>query len=356
MTSTPGTMHPGIFVEILKSMREGVLVVNDQNVIQLANESARTILGLESNVPLVGKQIGEIPSVDPEKNLPALLSEIEIKEDAAEKKNSSTNKSASSIKVFRDESNLSAFRIIILHDTGYIRETSESAAEHARSLEKSNKELDQFAHIVSHDLKAPLRAISNLSLWLEEDLGASLSGENRDNFIKLRSRVVRMESLINGILQYSKAGTEQIADESIDVYELLLEVIELLAPASHIKIRVNSSMPVLVGPKIMLLQVFSNLLSNAIKYNDKTEGLVNVYCSEKADCFEFVVEDNGPGISPEYHEKIFVIFQTLQSRDKFESTGIGLTIVKRIVMARGGAIRVESSLGQGSKFIFTWPK
>jgi light-regulated signal transduction histidine kinase (bacteriophytochrome) len=247
-------------------------------------------------------------------------------------------------------------KMVLFRDITAQKKATEKIAEYTVKLEKSNKELDQFAYIVSHDLKAPLRAISNLSLWLQEDLGASLSEDSKNNLTMLRNRVKRMESLINGILDYSKVGRDQMPSARIDVFRLLGEVLELLSPPPHIKVEINREMPVMEAPKIMLLQVFSNLIGNAIKYNDKKEAHIKVYSTEKTNSYEFTIEDNGPGIAPEYHEKIFVIFQTLQSRDKFESTGIGLTIVKRILDERGGKIWVESHEGKGSKFIFDWPK
>jgi signal transduction histidine kinase len=246
--------------------------------------------------------------------------------------------------------------LVLLHDLTQEESASEKLSEYTRKLEKKNNELDQFAYIVSHDLKAPLRAISNLAGWLEEDLGPSLSGDNKNNLQLLRNRVVRMEALINGVLEYSKIGRTQIEQEQVDVYTLLTEVEEMLAPPAHIALKIIEPIPTVIAPRTMLLQVFANLISNAIKYNDKPQGLVQIYCTGKDQYFEFTVEDNGPGIPAESHETIFVIFHTLQSRDKFESTGIGLTIVKRILEENGGRIWVESEPGKGSKFRFLWPR
>jgi signal transduction histidine kinase len=130
----------------------------------------------------------------------------------------------------------------------------------------------------------------------------------------------------------------------------------MLAPPAAIAFRIIEPIPIVTAPRTMLLQVFANLISNAIKYNDKPEGLIQVYCTIQDQHYEFVVEDNGPGIPAEFHETIFVIFHTLHSRDKFESTGIGLTIVKRILEENGGKIWVESEPGKGSKFKFLWPR
>jgi light-regulated signal transduction histidine kinase (bacteriophytochrome) len=228
--------------------------------------------------------------------------------------------------------------------------------DYASRLESKIKELDQFAYIVSHDLKAPLRAIGNLTSWIREDLEGSLTGDSKQNMDLLVGRVTRMEALINGVLEYSRIGRIQVKPELVDLHVLLNELIELLAPPPHVKVVVDPNMPSFVTRQILLSQVFSNLISNAIKHNDKKEPVINVGFNANQAGFEFFVEDNGPGIAKEHHEKIFVIFQTLQSRDKFESTGVGLTIVKRIVEEQGGIIRVESTEGKGSKFIFTWPE
>lgn len=249
-----------------------------------------------------------------------------------------------------------SMKVVILPGPHAPHKTCSSTAERTPPAQESHSELDEFAYIVSHDLKAPLRAINNLSLWLEEDLGSSLTGENRNNFVKLRSRVVRMEALINGILEYSLAGKSQVADEPIDVADLLKAAAEWLSPPPHITIQVSENLPIIKAPRVMLMQVFSNLLSNAIRYSDKAQGVIKVYGAEMERCYAFSVEDNGPGIPAEYHEKIFTVFQTLHARDKFESTGVGLTIVKRILAAKGGDIRMTSTLGKGSTFTFTWPK
>lgn len=338
-----------VWNEIAKSLHEGLLILNHDNFIEFANESARKILGLSTGAPLQGKHIGDLSeaSVSIQHLLDALAGECA--------ESGSPEDGSYSIRLVRQSPGTRSLRTVVLHNTCSTK-AAQTMMAHTQTLERTNKELDQFAHIVSHDLKAPLRAINNLSMWLEEDLRGSLTGDNLDMLRKLRGRVTRMESLINGILEYSKVGREEIPNEIFDVRQLVSEVIELLAPPDHIRVTIDVPPGGLEAPKTMLIQVFSNLISNAIKYNNKSIGLIRVGGREMESHFEFVVEDNGPGIPPEFHEKIFMIFQTLQSRDKFESTGIGLTIVKRILEARGGSIRIESPAGGGSSFIFTWPK
>jgi len=228
--------------------------------------------------------------------------------------------------------------------------------KYSEQLKKQNEELNQFSYVVSHDLKAPLRAIFKLSEWIEEDLGTNISEESRKNMQILRSRVFRLEALINGLLQYSKIGRMNVAAERLDVLSMLNETIDLLNPPSHIKINIQNGMPVFNTKRYLLQQVFINLISNAIKYNDKAEGIVTITVVDIGKYYRFMVEDNGMGIGKAYHEKVFEMFQTLEARDKVEATGIGLALIKKSVDDMGGVILLESEETKGSKFSFTWPK
>ncbi|MBD1945016.1 GHKL domain-containing protein, partial [Coleofasciculus sp. FACHB-712] len=218
---------------------------------------------------------------------------------------------------------------------------------------RSNRDLDQFAYIASHDLKAPLRAIATLSEWIEEDLADQLTDDSREHLNLLRGRVHRMEALINGILQYSRAGRVQQQIEAVNVSSLLSEVIELLDPPPEVAI-VAESMPTLQTERVPLQQVFMNLIGNAIKYAKRSDVCIQVGVRELPKYYEFSVADNGQGIEPEYHQKIWGIFQRLEARDKVEGTGIGLSVVKKIVESRGGRVWVESAAGAGATFRFTW--
>lgn len=228
-------------------------------------------------------------------------------------------------------------------------------SENISLLKRKNEELDQFAYIVSHDLKAPLRGIDNVITWIQEDHLPELSPKVVEYMEVIKGRIVRAENLLNGILSYSRVGRELQPNEVVDVKELIEEVHGYLPKKSGIKLHVEENMPRLFTEKLPLLQVFTNLLVNAYRYHDKPDGYVKVYHKTLASHYEFYVEDNGPGISKDYHKKIFVIFQTLENRDAFESTGVGLAIVKKILDDRKLSIRVLSEPGKGSVFIFTWP-
>ncbi len=224
------------------------------------------------------------------------------------------------------------------------------------ALEARNQELNQFAYIASHDLKAPLRAIANLSEWLEEDLADLLPDENRQQMELLRGRVHRMEALINGLLAYSRAGRSEALVEFVNLAELLAEIIDWLNPPPTFQFEIAPDLPTLNARKLLLRQVFSNLIDNAIKHHPTANGVITITARDQGNAYEFAVADDGNGIDPRYHGKIFMIFQTLEARDTKESTGVGLAIVKKIVEAEGGDIRIDSTLGQGATFYFTWPK
>ena len=224
------------------------------------------------------------------------------------------------------------------------------------TLEDRNRELEQFAYVASHDLKAPLRAIANLSEWIEEDLQGQLAPENQRQMLLLRGRVHRMEALINGLLEYSRVGRTKAPLEQVSVQVLLEEIIDSLAPPATFTIAIAPHLPTFTTKVMLLRQVFANLISNAIKHRDRPDGRITISAQEQGAFYEFAVADDGPGIDANYHDKVFIIFQTLEARDTKESTGIGLAIVKRIVEAEGGSIWIDSKEGSGATFHFTWRK
>jgi signal transduction histidine kinase len=224
-----------------------------------------------------------------------------------------------------------------------------------KELESANKELKDFAYIASHDLKAPLRGISTLAEWLAVDYADKFDEKGKKQIELLVGRTERMHNLIDGILQYSRVGKADEERVSVDLNQLVPEIIDLLGPVENINIEIENQLPTILFEKTRITQVFQNLLSNAIKYMDKPKGEIRIGCVKEDNFWKFGVSDNGPGIGEKNKDRIFQIFQTLAPRDQYESTGIGLTVVKKIVEIYGGKIWVESKLGKGSTFYFTVP-
>ena len=230
-------------------------------------------------------------------------------------------------------------------------------------LEQRNQELDSFAHIVSHDLKAPLRAIANLSEWIEDDLAGLLNEGTQEQMTLLRSRVRRMEATIAGLLEYARAGRTEVEIVPVVVAELLAETIDSLAPPPTFKIAIDP-MPTLDTKRLLLSQVFANLIGNAIKHHDalgetpnrRTHGSIQITCRDRGDFYEFAISDDGPGIALPDRDKIFTIFQARTPQHRPDSSGIGLSIVKKIVEAESGKVWLESELNVGTTFYFTWQK
>ncbi|HUT31246.1 MAG TPA: ATP-binding protein [Sedimentisphaerales bacterium] len=225
-----------------------------------------------------------------------------------------------------------------------------------KKVESINQELKDFAYIVSHDLKAPLRGIKTLTDWISSDYKDKLDKDGQEQMSLLSARVGRMHKLIDGILQYSRVGRVKEEVAQVNLSGLIPEIIDMVAPPDNISIEVEPELPVVEYEKTSIVQVFQNLLSNAVKYMDKPQGRIGIGCAEEGDFWKFSVADNGPGIEEKHFERIFRIFQTLAPRDQFESTGIGLTVIKKIIELHGGKIWVESEVGQGSTFFFTLPK
>ncbi len=236
------------------------------------------------------------------------------------------------------------------------RERAEAALRHAtQELEDANLELKEFAYVVSHDLKAPLRGVSQLAGWLSTDYENVLDAEGKESLELLVGRVKRMHNLIDGILEYSRVGRIREKRKRVDLNQLVPQVIEFVSPPPYIEVTIADTLPTIECESTRIHEVFQNLLDNAIKYMDKPKGEITITCVNTNSHWRFGVSDNGPGIDERHFSKIFQIFQTLSPRDQVESTGIGLTLVKKIVELHGGKIWVESQLGTGSTFYFTMP-
>jgi PAS domain S-box-containing protein len=228
--------------------------------------------------------------------------------------------------------------------------------ERTAELERSNRELDQFAYVASHDLKAPLRGINHLALWIYQDAADVLPTESKRHLLQLRGRIKRMEALLDDLLVYSRSNRVRYPKEAVHTDKLVRNILQLLAPPATMTVHLVGPLPNLHTERVALEQVLRNLLDNAIKHHDRPDGSIQVTAQAVGEYVEFRISDDGPGIAPEYHERIFGVFQTLRPRDEVEGSGMGLAIVKKLIESRGGRIWVNSTPGQGATFCFTWPK
>lgn len=237
-----------------------------------------------------------------------------------------------------------------------VEQHAEESRRMSLSLARINRELDQFAYVTSHDLKAPLRGIASLAQWIDEDIGDRLGEESRKHLTLLQMRVRRMQALIDGLLQYSRAGRVRNKIERVDVGQLVTDVVEMLDPPREASIEVAPGMPTLEMERVPLQQVFLNLIGNALKHSGRGDTRVAVRAHDDGDFVEFSVEDNGPGIPRQFHDKVWEVFQTLQPRDKVEGAGLGLALVKKNVEGRGGQAWIDPTSASGATFRFRWPK
>lgn len=222
-----------------------------------------------------------------------------------------------------------------------------------KKLEKSNDELEEYAHVVSHDLKSPLRSINALVNWIKDDNQEQLDTQTLEYLAMIEITLEKMEQLISDVLRFSSLG-ESTAKSEVDLNQVLEDIQTLLHCPDHIEITLKKPMPVLMADRVKIQQLFQNLLSNAIRYCDKAQGLIEIDWTQNDQTFTFWVRDNGIGIEEEYHDKVFKIFQSLNKHK--DSTGIGLSIVKKIVEMHGGDIWLDSTPGEGTTFYFTLKK
>ncbi|AUP77650.1 ATP-binding protein [Flavivirga eckloniae] len=218
-------------------------------------------------------------------------------------------------------------------------------------LAKSNEELQEYAHIVSHDLKSPLRSINTLVNWIREDTKGKLDETSLQNFGLIEDTLEKMEQLISDVLLYSSVGVNSNDKQTTDLNELMKDLKQILFVPENIEIKVLNPLPKVQGDKVKLQQLFQNLISNAVKFNDKEKGLIEIDVAERKSFYQFSIKDNGIGIKKEYHEKIFKIFHSLNVSK--ESTGVGLSIVKKIVDMYQGDIWLDSAPDKGTTFYFT---
>jgi PAS domain S-box-containing protein len=350
---------------LLRTMIDGVVSIDEQRVIKTFNPAAEQIFGYQGH-EIIG-QNASLLFPAPDANQGAQFDYLENYHGAGRARTSSLTREATGR---RKDGTLFPMDLaaVEMHDgehrmyVGIMRDISErKQAEEQKArlmseLESANEELKSFAYVVSHDLKAPLRAIGALADWLSHDYYEKFDDEGREHMRLLISRVHRMGNLIDGILQYSRVGRVREALVAVDLNQAVRNVIDLISPPPNVIITVENPLPTLITERTRIEQIFQNLFSNAIKYSDKPKCEIRVGCSAEGEYWKFSVADNGPGIETRHFDRIFHLFQTLAPRDRIESTGVGLTLVKKIVEIYGGSIWIESIVGQGATFFFTLPR
>ncbi len=346
------------YSNIIANMNLGLVEVDNDDVILMVNQSFCEMSGYEEN-ELIGKKGAEIFLTKSDVELIKLENEKRIKGESNSYELTVKNKSGE-IRHWlisgAPNSNINGKvtgSIGIHLDITDIKSLELQKENLLRKLAKSNEELQDYAHIVSHDLKSPLRSISALMSWIKEDYSNVIDEAGMQNFKLIEDKLEKMDHLIDGILNYSSIDEKHSINQKTDLNETINNIKNIIYVPEHIKVKINNKLPVLNVDPIRIQQVFQNLISNAINYIDKPEGLVEIGYIEEKNLHQFSVADNGIGISEEYHKKIFDIFQSV-SED--ESTGIGLSIVKKIIGLYNGTVWLKSELGKGTTFYFTIKK
>jgi PAS domain S-box-containing protein len=347
------------YSNIIANMNLGLIEVDTEDVILMVNQRMEVISGY-TNVELIGKRAKDLLLVQEDTAI--------IEKEILRRKKGKSN--SYEVRVRRKDGKIRHWLIsgapqydingthrgsIGIHlDISEFKSLQVQKESLFKRLEQSNKELQEYAHVVSHDLKSPLRSISALVHWIKEDIQKEVTTETYSHLEMIDSTLEHMETLITNVLEYSSLGERPLVIEPVDLNELLQKVVSLLQVPPHITIKFKCSFPVLNIDGVKMKQLFQNLISNAVRYSDKSAGIIELDYALAKGNHTFSVKDNGIGIDAAYHEKIFEIFQSLSSHK--ESTGIGLSIVKKILDFYNGNIWVKSTLGSGSTFYFSFPK
>ena len=236
-------------------------------------------------------------------------------------------------------------------------ETSLTANQVAHEkLKQSNHDLDQFAYVASHDLKAPLRSINNLATWVVEDCEEILPDASKTHLRQLQDRVSRLDNLLEDLLTYSRSGSDQLEPEAVEIDLVVKDQFwEIAGVESGFKLEIPEPLPTIQTWRIPCEQILRNLISNAIKHHGSTSGTITILSEPYPEGHTITVKDDGVGIPEEFHESIFGMFQTLNSRDVTEGSGMGLAIVTKLVQRIGGRIELDSSAGNGAEFTLHIP-
>jgi len=348
------------YSSIIANMNLGLVEIDTDSQIRMVNNRYTEMIGLSQDY-LLGKNVMDVMDLDDE-NLAIIQQqfekrrkdksdsyEIQVKDANGNRRHwlisaaptySDTGKIVGSIGVHLD---ITKQKELELQKQNLVNE-----------LEESNKGLQEYAHIVSHDLKSPLRSVTALATWLYDDYKDSLDENGKYNLQMMMEKVEGMDKLIDGILKYSTVNSDTLDNTVVDVNEVIQDISEIIYIPEHVSIKVSNTLPSIQADKVKIHQLFQNFLSNAVVNIDKEIGVVEVASEENKTHWQFSIKDNGVGIPKEYHEKIFKIFQSIGNNER--STGIGLSIVKKIIDRYNGKVWLESEIGVGTTFYFTIKK
>lgn len=344
------------FRHIIEAAPCGMIITNDKGIIERINPQVETLFGY-SRQELIGQSIDILVPKKHRADHPHHRDKFYQNKSKRRmgfdrnvyglKKNGKEFPAEIGLAYFSGEQGAKILSTII-NMTQYVDITNE--------LKRSNKDLNDFAYVASHDLKAPLRGIMQLSSWIEEDIADIASDETKTHLALLKSRTVRLEKLLDDLLTYSRIGRHTGEINDVNVKEMTESLFQLLDPPAHFSFNVIDTVPVFRTLTIPLEVIFRNLIGNAIKHHDRDDGKIMLSVFEQDDYYEFTLSNDGPAIAVEHQEQIFEMFKTLKPRDEVEGSGMGLAVIKKILEYHGGNIRVSSQGERGVSFIFSWPK
>ncbi|WP_169546417.1 PAS domain-containing sensor histidine kinase [Sneathiella aquimaris] len=349
---------------VLMASPSPIVMVDSMGVIQLVN-SATTTLFQYTRGELIGKSVNIFIPDDVKQRHPSLFSSYfsdpqtramgKGRDLEGQRKDGSRVPVEIGLSPVRTEK--ATYVLAAIVDLTERKIAQKTLHERAEALARSNKELDAFAYVASHDLKAPLRGVSQLAQFIKEDAGDQLPPDSRKDLDMLQTRVIRMSQLLDGLLQFSRVGRKEGLPEPLNMSEVIHDTIELFVPTESFTVHIQEDLPTLFAPKVAIEQVFRNLLMNCVKHHDEQTGSIWITGHSDNTEVHYFVRDDGPGIDKMYETKIFEVFQTLKSRDELEATGIGLALVKKIVELYNGRVLLEHpSEGKGATFHLIWPK
>ena len=348
------------FRSIFNNIQDVYYEVSIDGMIKEISPSVNSVLKYNRN-DLIGKPMNDLYANTSQREnfLKALKKDEKVYDYEIMLKANKTDKNipcSVTAKLILDENGLPLKIIGSLRNITKRKKIEEEQNRTLKELQSVNKELQDFTYVTSHDLKSPLRAINTLANWISLDYAEKFDENGREQMNLLLGRVDRMNQLIEAIFQYSSLGSYQGKLENINLNSVVNKIIEKMNISQEISVAIEKELPDIQYEKERIEQIFQHLLKNAVQFMNKPEGKINIGYESVEDYWQFHITDNGPGIEKRHFDRIFEMFKTLQSRDDLESSGIGLTIVKKIVEMNTGKVWVESQFGKGSTFFFTIPK